>query len=254
MPRRLLAVLSVCAVAALTVTAVAFAHGGGSGDRHGSKGHKRTTHAKHSGQPTDFLAAGLLGPAVTSLAQRLDVDPTALRTAIKAVAAEEADKRLQAAGLTPDEIAAVKACRTHGVRKGGAAVAARHAGTACRSDAFKSGASKLKAAAKTKPDLAALKTDLATSLATKLGKTPDEVLAAVRAELDARLTQAVTAGWLTQKGHDLALACFDTPASCDLKALRAEVTLFGHKHKKHHARTGSGQMHPGGRATSAPLR
>jgi hypothetical protein len=223
MPRRLLAVLSVCAVAALTVTAVAFAHGGGgNSDHHGTKSHKRTTtHAKHTGQPTDFLAAGLLGPAV-------------------------------------------KACRTHGVRKGSATVAARKAGAACRTQDFKSGAAKLKAAAKTKPDLAALKTDLAASLASKLGKTPDEVLTAVRAELDARLTQAVQAGFLTQKGHDLALACFDDPASCDLNALKAEVRWPGHRDDDASATTpgdtstttpgDTTMMHPGGRSTSAPLR
>lgn len=127
----------------------------------------------------------------------------------------------------------------------------------------------------TPAQLATLKTDLATALATKLGKTPDEILAAVRAELDARLTKAVAQGWLTAKGHDLALACFDDPATCDLKALRAEVHFFGHKthkrhgHKKHHHKTPtpaastttppsttapSGTMTPGGSATSTPLR
>jgi hypothetical protein len=128
---------------------------------------------------------------------------------------------------------------------------------------------KRKAAGKphAEPDLAALKTELAASLATKLGTTPKEILTAVRAELDARLTQAVAAGWVTQKGHDLALACFDAPATCDLKALRAEVRFFGHKqqhgHRHHHKQgskpaasstTPSGTMTPGGRSSSAPLR
>jgi hypothetical protein len=111
-----------------------------------------------------------------------------------------------------------------------------------------------------KPDLATLKAELATSLASKIGKTPDEVLTAVRAELDARLTQAVQAGWLTQKGHDLALACFDTPATCDMKALKGEVR-FGHKGSPDQS-SGSGsspapsggKMTPGSRATSTPLR
>jgi hypothetical protein len=125
----------------------------------------------------------------------------------------------------------------------------------------------------TPAELATLKTELATALATKLSKTPDEILTAVRAELDTRLTQAVTAGWLTQKGHDLALACFDDPATCDLKALRAEVRFFGHHrkhhgHKRHHKHqkpaptsttppsttTPPATMTPGGSATSTPLR
>jgi hypothetical protein len=133
----------------------------------------------------------------------------------------------------------------------------------------------------TPAQLAVLKTELATALATKLSKTPDEILTAVRAELDARLTQAVTKGWLTAKGHDLALACFDDPATCDVKALRAEVRFFGHKqtkrahkqhhHKQHHHKHGHKPapastttppsttappttMTPGGRATSTPLR
>ncbi|HWI72205.1 MAG TPA: hypothetical protein VNT55_09630 [Baekduia sp.] len=242
MSRRVLAVLSVVCVAALSVTAVALAH---NGRKDGDK--TPTKHAR-------VLGGGLFGASLDSLAQRLSVDPAALRTAVRAVAQEQFDKKLAAAGLTPEEIAAVKACRTHGVKKRDPARVRTTAATSCDTAALKSASTKLKAYRKAHPtpDLAALKTELATSLASKIGKTPDDVLTAVRAELDARLRQAVAAGWLTQKGHDLALACFDDPASCDLKALRAEVTLFGHK--KHHKPGGSGQMHPGGRATSTPLR
>jgi hypothetical protein len=217
MSRRVLAVLIAVCVAALSVSAVALASsGGGSGDKrhHAAKKH-------HAPAKQRAIGGGILGVALDSLAQRLDVAPADLRAAVKATAQEQAPK-LRAA------------------RK-----------------------------AHTTPDLVALKTELATSLATKLNKTPDEVLTAVRAELDARLTQAVTAGWVTQKGHDLALACFDDPASCDLKALKAEVRIFGH-HKKRHAHhqhtkpttaappsttvPGSGEMTPGGRSTSTPLR
>jgi hypothetical protein len=112
-----------------------------------------------------------------------------------------------------------------------------------------------------KTGLAAKKTAYVNGLATKLGKTPDAVAAAVRAELDTRLTQAVATHWITEQGKTLALGCFDDPAGCDLKALRAEVTAFGggkttrkhghHPCKKHHQ--GDGRMTPGGRETSAPL-
>jgi len=207
MSRRVLAVLAVCCIAALSVTAVAFAHGGGGKDGSSGKSHhhQRRAHAK---PPADFVARGLFAASLDSLAQRLSVEPAALRTAVKAVVREQRAKK-------------------------------HH---------------------KAKPDLAALKTELATSLATKLGKTPDEVLTAVRAELDARLTQAVQAGWLTQKGHDLALACFDDPNACDMKALKGEVCLFGHKHDKPSSddqgttSAPSSTMTPGGRATSTPLR
>jgi hypothetical protein len=255
MSRRVIAVLTAVCLAALSVTAVALASGGGSDHQDGAAKKHRAPAAKQRG-----IGGGILGVALTSLAQRLDVAPVDLRAAVTAIAREQAAKKAAAAGLTPEEIAALKACRT-----------ARHGASTCDRAAAKSGRAKLKALPK--PDLTALKAELATSLATKLSKTPDEVLTAVRAELDARLTQAVTAGWLTQKGHDLALACFDTPATCDLKALRAEVRFFGHGHAKrkhapkHHKGekpttttpaptppSGSGQMTPGGRSSSTPLR
>jgi hypothetical protein len=273
MSRRLLAVLTACCIAALSASAVALAHGnGGHHDavRHGGKAHR-------TGRPADFLGAGLFGASVDSLAQRLSVDPATLRTAIRQTIAEERAKQLAAAGLTTDEIAALKACRGHGPRfaaRGGkkgrraAARAAHHTANAdadCNAAALTSARAKLKAAKQAKPDYNAIKSDLATSLAQKLGKTPDEVLTAVRAELDARLTQAVTAGWLTQKGHDLALACFDDPNSCDVRALKAEVRFPGHPAPQASSSapsdttppstgTPSGTMTPGSRATSTPLR
>ena len=293
MSRRLIAVLSVVCLAALSVAAGAIAAAGGDGKKKSEpsssskKAAKRVAHARNGGivrgghGPGGFFGGPLLGASLDSLAQRLGVSPADLKTAVGAVMQEQSDKRLAAAGLTPDEIAAVKACRET-ARQSAPFKHDRSATppAACATDAFTSATAKLKAARKTaaKPDLTALKADLAASLASKLGKTPDAVIAAVRAELDARLTTAVTAGWLTQKGHDLALACFDTPASCDTKALRAEVKFFhggdrrgqhhGRRHHKHGGQKpsgttpgstttpGSGQMHPGGQATSVapPLR
>jgi hypothetical protein len=107
---------------------------------------------------------------------------------------------------------------------------ARRDSAACATDAARSARQKLKAAKAAKPDPVALKAELAQSLATKLGKTPEAVLTAVRAELDQRLTQAVGIGLVAQQAHDLALACFDDPASCDLAAVRAAFPFFGHRH------------------------
>jgi transposase-like protein len=246
MSRRLLAVLTACCIAALSVTAVAFAHGTG-GEHHGKKkAHHGAVHHR-GGQPASFLGAGLFRAAVNSLAQRLNVEPAALRTAIRQTIADERAKQLAAAGLTPEEIAALKRCRT----------ARHHRRADCDVATLKSARTKLKAAPK--PDYDAIKADLAATLAQKLAKTPDEVLAAVRAELDARLTQAVQAGWLTQKGHDLALACFDTPSTCDVSALKGEIRFPGH-HAAPSTSTPSDTtppsttMTPGGRDTSTPLR
>lgn len=254
MSRRLLALLTVCCIAALSASAVAIAHGTGGGRHHKAQSHH---HAKvhRAGQPASFLGAGLFGAAVNSLAQRLSVAPADLRAAIRQTIADERAKQLDAAGLTADESAALKGCRgvKHVAHK--KARAARR-GAGCDPAVLKSALTKLKAAPK--PDYAAIKSDLAAGLAQKLGKTPDEVIAAVRAELDARLTQAVTAGWLTQKGHDLALACFDDPNSCDVKALKAEIRFPGHAAPSDttppSTTAPSDTMTPGGRQTSTPLR
>lgn len=239
MSRRFAAVLSICCIAALSVSAVAVAHGG-SGDRDGKRsGHHGKRHA-----PTQLLNGGMFGAGLAGVAQRLDVAPADLRAAVKAVREEQWQKRLTAAGLTPEEIAALKACRHHGFQR------SHHGdgdddGASCDSAALMSAVEKLKAAPK--PDRATLKTELATALAAKIGKTPEEVLAAVRAELDERLTRAVAAGWLTQKGHDLALACFDDPAACDVAALRAEVRWHGKRHgdNKRHGHRHHAHQRPG---------
>lgn len=77
---------------------------------------------------------------------------------------------------------------------------------------------------------AALKRRLAADLAGRLGTTPERVVAAVRGELVDGLRLAVAVGAVTERGRDLALACFDAPASCDLAALRAEVR--GRRHRR----------------------
>ncbi|HET6508496.1 MAG TPA: hypothetical protein VFG42_17015 [Baekduia sp.] len=188
MSRRLLTVLTVVCVIALSVTAVALARSSSS-----SHPSKRGTHhaAKARGH-----ARGPWRAALTGVARRLDVSPADLRAAITTVAAQQ-----------------------------------RGQGTT---------------------DLAAKKTAWIDGLATQLHKTPAEVTTAVRAELDAQLTQAVAKGWITAQGRTIALGCFDNPAGCDLAALRAQVRPH-HGHPGHRHHPGSGRMTPGGRSTSAPL-
>jgi hypothetical protein len=231
MRRRLTLLLSVLCLAALGVTAVALASGGDKKETKRTAKVHRTGGAAHGGP-----FGGMVGVVLDSLATRLDVPPADLRKAIGEVVAEQRQKHLQAAGLTQPEIDALKACRgdraqlrhRNGIKKRARVRSARRGSAACGTDAARSARQKLKAA-KAKPDLVALKAELAQSLATKLGKTPEAVLTAVRAELDQRLTQAVGIGLVTQQAHDLALACFDDPASCDLAAVRAAFP-FGHRH------------------------
>jgi hypothetical protein len=230
MSRRVLVVMSTVLACALAVTAVALARGGSGGDRHGGK--PSVTHAqrvaKVQGRGPEprlarMLGQGIVGMVVDSLAGRLQVKPADLRTAIAQVASEQRDKVVQGAGLTQAEQDALKTCG-RGWRK-------RSAPAGCDKAAARSAMRKLRNAPK--PDLARLKTDLATSLASKLGTSPDAVLTAARAELAQRLDQAAGIGLVTSKGKELALGCFDDPGSCDLDALRAEVKLpFGHGAKR----------------------
>ncbi len=96
----------------------------------------------------------------------------------------------------------------------------------CDLAAARAARAKLKAAKRAQArDLSKLKDLLLTDLAAELGKPVAEVTTAIGASLRDALDQAVARGWLTAKGRELALQCFDAPASCDRKALRAEVTL-----------------------------
>jgi hypothetical protein len=80
-----------------------------------------------------------------------------------------------------------------------------------------------------KNDRSGLKAQLIGDLAAELNKQPDEVEDALRAELVELLETGVKLGFVTDRGRDLALGCFDRPDQCDLKALRREV-------RKHHRR------------------
>jgi hypothetical protein len=75
---------------------------------------------------------------------------------------------------------------------------------------------------------AALKQRLAADLAGELGRSTDRVVAAVRAELEEALGVMLTFGAITERGRDVALACYDAPADCDLAALRREVRFRHH--------------------------
>src|SRR3954469_6278794 len=198
MSRRLIVVLSGLLACALAVTAVAFAHGG-SGDQGQRVKQRGTHHAKRLPRERGMeraLGQGIVGMVFDSLAGRLSVKPADLRRAVVAVAMEQKQAFLQSAGVTQAEQDNLKACvRGHRWDRGNGK--GKASGAPCDPAAAKATIQKLRTF---KPDLAKLKTDLAASLATKLGKTPDQILTAVRAELAQRLDQAVGIGFVTAKG------------------------------------------------------
>lgn len=232
MSRRLTMLLVTSIVAALTVGTIAIASGGETTKRSSSraaagwttyapiaakqkqKQKQRGAAKRHGMQAHGTMFRGLHRMILKSFATRLGVGPAPLMQAGREIAEAQKAKYFADAGLSADEIANLKAC--HRARRSSSAT--------CDRTAAKATLAKLKAAPK--PDLAKLKTDLTAALASKLSLDPAKVTEAARAELAQRLDQAVKIGFLSAKGKDMALACFDTPAGCDLKALKAEVKFM----------------------------
>ncbi len=169
---------------------------------------------------------------VKSLAARLQVTPAALEKGAHAVAVAQFTEAAERAGLTGAQTKALKAC--HAARRR----ARQTRAAACDRSVIRPALKQLKALPA--PDLAALKTELSDSLAAELGTTGPKVVDAARAELVQRLGQAVGFGALTKTGETKALACFDTPATCDAKALRAELRgpLAAMAARGHHGQRG----------------
>ncbi len=178
-----------------------------------------------------------------SFAGRLQVTPAALRTGVHAVAVDQFAKAAKQAGLTDAQTSALKACHVArvGARKTKAARKSqrRTRAAACDRTVIRPALKRLKALPA--PDLAAKKAELSDALAAELDTTGAKVLEAARAELVQRLGQAVGFGVLTEAGQTKALACFDTPGTCDPKALRAELrgplaAMAAAGHRGHHGR------------------
>ena len=96
-----------------------------------------------------------------------------------------------------------------------------------------------------KTDASGLKAQLFDDLGAELGKDPADVEKAARDELSELLDMAVSMGFVTERGRELALGCFDKPDDCDRAALRAEIKKKFRRHggKGHHGgRRGHG--HP----------
>jgi hypothetical protein len=115
----------------------------------------------------------------------------------------------------------------------------RRGGSGCDRRAARTAHRKLHRALKqrARSDAAALKAQFIGDLADELDKQPADVESAARAELEDVLNMAVTAGFVTEKGRELALGCFDQPNQCDRAALRAEVKK---RFRGHHGGRGHG--------------
>jgi len=234
MRRTTLLLIAVLLGAGLTAGTVTLASSGEessgtterSTQRTADRGHHRAGHGR--GLHRTFKRMVL-----KSLAGRLGVEPRALRVAVREVAREQWAARLAQAGLSKDEIAALKACHRRGHR-GHARARARAARDArrgaCDRAAARAAREKLRSAPD--PDLAALKGEVAAALATKLSVAEEKLLEAVRAELVQRLDQGVAIGLLTPQLRDQALGCFDTPATCDLRALHRGARPHGGRHHR----------------------
>ena len=218
MRRSLLLATLAALLVGLGVTTVSLA-GGRDADRSSSSATSSERAAKRTAVRSGHR--GLHERLLADLAARLQVTPVQLKAALKGVKRRSLERAVQRGTITAAQRDTLAAC-----------LADRRS---CERSAVRPIFRRLKADAQP-ADFVARKRELAEDLAAELGKEPAEVLVAVRAELEAKLALAVTFGAVTAKGRDLALACFDDPASCDVQALRAEVR-FRHGH---HGRGGRG--------------
>lgn len=192
---------------------------GGNGRRGGRRGHGRG-HGMHF---------GALMLAFNGLADKLDVTPEKLRAALKGVKNRALDRAVKDGTITQAERDALAACMKS------------RRGSGCDRKQARSAHRKLHRAlkARAKSDAAGLKAQLIDDLAAELGKGPDEVGTAARAQLSSALDTAVTLGFLSERGRELALGCWDKPDECDRAALRAEIK------KRFRGRHGGGRRgHP----------
>ncbi|WP_354699113.1 hypothetical protein DSM112329_04820 [Paraconexibacter sp. AEG42_29] len=263
MSRRLIASLSLVVCALLAATTIAIASSGGSSSS--SSTAAAAAPGPAAAPVTSFAGKGkgahggrgfghggamfgmFRGMLLKSGAERLGVTPDKLKAAVTAVAEAQFAKKTAEAKLTAAELAALKSChRGFAARRG---APGKQGKATCDRAAVKSAFDKLKALPK--PDLAALKTELSDALGKELGITGAKVLEAARAELSARLDQGVKMGFVTAGGKAKALACFDGPATCDVKALKREV-FKGHRFGGHGKQGFRGRGHGGRRFKSAP--
>src|SRR5918992_5101344 len=212
--RRSLALVTSLALIVVAAAAVALAFAS-TGSSEPSRERASGTEAVHAGERAHRFGRHGFGPLralLDGLAERLDVTPERLREAIHGVKRRGLDRAVAEGVITSAERDALLACMSHD--RGG-----------CDRAAARGAARKLHQAHRRRGarGLIRLKALVLGGLAAELGKPVGEVRAAARAELAEALDRAVAMGILSGRGRGLALACFDRPRACDLRALRAEA-------------------------------
>jgi hypothetical protein len=164
---------------------------------------------------------GPMAMAFKGLADRLNVSRDDLIDAFHGVKDRALDRAVSDGTITQKQRDALEGC-----------MKARHGqGGTCKRRVARRAHRKLhrELRQRLRNDRSGLKAQLIGDLAAELNKQPGEVEGALRAELVDLLETGVKLGFVTDRGRDLALGCFDRPDQCDLKALRREV-------RKHHRR------------------
>ncbi len=190
--------------------------------KQGKRGHRRGG-GRHGHRGGHGMRFGPLAIAFRGFADRLGVSPEALREAVKGVKKRALDRAVSDGTISQDERDALEAC-----------FKSRGKGSGCDRAKARAAHRKLHRALKqrARTDAAGLKSQLIDDLAAELGKQPGDVESAARATLSSMLDKGVAFGVITERGRDLALACWDKPNECDRKALRAEIKKHfrGHRH------------------------
>ena len=188
---------------------------------------KRNRGGKRHGHRMHF---GPMMMALNGVADRLGVSKDELIEAAKGVKDRALDRAVTDGTITQAQRDALQQC-----------MKAHHTGGGkCNRRAARRAHRKLHRAfhKQLRTDAAALKAQLLGDLADELGKQPDEVGTAIRAELSELLETGVKLGFVTERGRDLALGCWDRPNECDRKALRRELKQrfrgHGRGHRGHH--------------------
>jgi len=167
---------------------------------------------------------GPMAMAFNGLADRLNVSKDDLIEAFHGVKDKALDRAVSQGTITQKQRAALEQCMK--ARHGGGGTCNRRVARRAHRKLHRSLRQRLK------NDRSGLKAQLIGDLAAELNKQPAEVEDAIRAELVELLEMGVKLGFVTDRGRDLALGCFDRPDQCDLKALRREVRKH-HRHRRH---------------------
>lgn len=225
----LVAVLAGALMGLATVAGISLAGSGSSetkasGGSHGaSQGSFKSTYAakrnrggkRHGHRRGHGMRFGPMMMALNGVADRLGVSKDELIEAAQGAKDRTLDRAVSEGTITQAQRDALEQCMK----------AHRQRGGKCDRRAARRAYRKLHRSfhQKMRTDAAALKAQLLGDLAAELGKQPDEVGTAIRAELSELLDMGVKFGVVTDRGRDLALGCWDRPKECDRKALRREL-------------------------------